>query len=277
MKKLSLILLAGMLVPFSLSAQSSKRDTMAIVKGVTAHRGYSAAFPENTLPSFQGGIDAHAEWVELDIFKTKDGKIVVCHDASTNRTGDKNLVIADATYDELLQVDVATDFRKRKGLTLEQCPVQRIPLLSEAIALIMKQNRTHLSIQPKADIVAEAIEIVKTANAEKMVGFNDGSLKYMSDVKRLAPTIPVFWDRLPTTDVDDDIRIAKEKGFESIVIYYKGITAEKISKIKAANIQVGAWTVNERADFENLEKMGIDRIYTDDPKLLIAVKKELGK
>ncbi|RYE19813.1 MAG: hypothetical protein EOP51_19130, partial [Sphingobacteriales bacterium] len=168
MKKLSLILLAGMLAPFVVAAQSSKKDTMAVVKGVTAHRGYSAAFPENTLPSFQGGVDAHADWVELDIFKTKDGKVVVCHDATTNRTGDKNLVIADVTYQELLEVDVATDFRKRNNLTLAQCPVQRIPLLSEAVALIMKQKRTHLSIQPKADIVAEAIEVVKAAKAEKM-------------------------------------------------------------------------------------------------------------
>jgi glycerophosphoryl diester phosphodiesterase len=192
-------------------------------------------------------------------------------------TGDKDLVIANSTFEELQQVDVATEFRQRKGLSLAQCPVQRMPLLKDAIALIMKQKRTHLSIQPKADIVADAIAIVKAAKAEKMVGFNDGSLKYLSDVKTLAPQIPVFWDRLPTTDVDDDIRVAKEKGFETIVIHYKGITQEKIDKIHSAKLKAGAWTVDERADLENLEKMGIDRIYTDDPKLLITIKKELHK
>nr|WP_067060331.1 glycerophosphodiester phosphodiesterase family protein [Mucilaginibacter sp. L294] len=277
MKKLNFFLLAALAVPFAVSAQKSKVDTMAVVAGVTAHRGYSIAYPENTLASFQAGIDAHADWVELDIHKTKDGQIIVSHDATTKRTGDKDLVIANTTWDELKQVDVATDFRKRNGLTLEQCPVQHMPLLKDAIALIMKQKRTHLSIQPKADIVADAIAIVKAENAEKMVGFNDGSLKYMSDVKTLAPQIPVFWDRLPTTDVDDDIRVAKEKGFETIVVHYKGITSEKIGKIHAANLKAGAWTVDERADLENLEKMGIDRIYTDDPKLLITIKKELHK
>lgn len=111
-----------------------------VVNGVTAHRGHSAAFPENTLASIQGGINASADWVELDIFKTKDGKIVVCHDNSTGRVADKNLVIADATFEELSQLDMATDFRKRHGLTIAQCPIQRIPLLSDALALIMKQK-----------------------------------------------------------------------------------------------------------------------------------------
>jgi glycerophosphoryl diester phosphodiesterase len=277
MKKQTILFLACIALPFATWAQSPKADTMAVVKGVTAHRGYSQAFPENTLPAFQGGINAHADWVELDIFKTKDGQIIVSHDATTKRTGDKDLVIANSTYAELQQVDVATDFRKRNGLTLEQCPVQHMPLLSEAIALILKQKRTHLSIQPKADCVADAIAIVKKAKAEKMVGFNDGSLKYMSQVKELAPQIPVFWDRLPTTDVDDDIRVAKEKGFETLVIHYKGITPETIAKVKAAGLQIGAWTVNDPADLENLEKMGIDRIYTDDPKLLINIKKGLNK
>jgi glycerophosphoryl diester phosphodiesterase len=276
MKKLKALLLAGLVIPFASQAQS-KVDTMAVVLGVTAHRGYSMAFPENTLAAFQGGIDAHADWVELDIYKTKDGQIIVSHDATTKRTGDKDLVIANSTFKELSQVDVATEFRTKHGLTLAQCPAQHMPLLKDALALIMKQKRTYLSIQPKADCVADAIVIVRSAKAENMVGFNDGSLKYMSEVKNLAPKIPVFWDRLPTTDIDDDIRVAKEKGFETIVVHYKGITPEKINKIHAANLKAGAWTVDERDDLENLEKMGIDRIYTDDPKLLISIKKDLQK
>jgi glycerophosphoryl diester phosphodiesterase len=277
MNKIRLILLACIFSTLTLAAQVRHKDGKAVVKGVTAHRGHSAAFPENTLSSIQAGIDARADWVELDIFKTKDGKIVVCHDPTTGRVAGKNLVIADVTYEELLQLDMAVDFRKRKGLTLSQCPVERIPLLNEAIAVVMKQKRTHLSIQPKTDIVADAIAIINAARAQKMVGFNDGNLKLMSDVKRLAPRIPVFWDRPANSDIDDDIRIAKEKGFEALILNYKGITPEKISKVKAAGMEVGAWTVNEREDMKALLKMGVERIYTDDPAGLIGVMKELGR
>jgi glycerophosphoryl diester phosphodiesterase len=277
MNKIKIILLASLTIPLITFAQSSKIDTMAVVKGVTAHRGYSSAYPENTLVSFKAAIDIHADWIELDIHKTKDGQIVVSHDATTKRNGDKDLIIANSTFEELKQIDIATGFRNRNNLTLAQCPVQRMPLLSEAIKLIMQQKRTHFSVHPKVDCVPEAMAIVKTAKAEKMVGFNSLSLQNMSVVKELAPKIPVFWDRLATTDVDDDIRVAKEKGFETLVIHYDGITAEKIAKIHAANLKVGAWNVNDRAQMEALENMGIDRIYADDPKLLIMVKKKLQK
>ena len=275
MNKIHIALVASLIMPLITWAQSLKTDSTAVVKGVTAHRGYSAAYPENTLTAFKAAIDIRADWVELDIHKTKDGQLVVSHDATTKRNGDKDLIIANSTFEDLKQVDVATGFRKKHNLTFAQCPVQHMPLLREALELIMQQKNTRLSIHPKTDCVPEALAIVKAAEAEKMVGFNSLNLKYMSDVKDLAPETPVFWDRQDTSDVDDDIRIAKEKGFETLVIRHNGITAEKIGKIHAANLKVGAWTVDSPAQMEVLEKMGIDRIYTDDPKLLIMVKKRL--
>jgi glycerophosphoryl diester phosphodiesterase len=277
MNKIKILLLVNLIMPIVTWAQSPKVDTMAVIKGVTAHRGYSSAYPENTLVSFKAAIDIHSDWIELDIHKTKDGQIVVSHDATTKRNGDQNLVIANYTYEELMQVDVAAGFRKRNNLNLTQCPIQRIPLLREAIELIMKHKRTRVSIHPKVDCVPEAMAIVKTAKAEKMVGFNSVSLQNMSAVKELDQKIPVFWDRPATSDIDDDIKVAKEKGFETLVIHYDGITSEKIGKIHAANLKVGAWNVYDSAQMEALENMGIDRIYADDPKLLIMVKKKLQK
>ena len=47
---------------------------------VTAHRGYSTAAPENTLPAFQLAIDHHSDRAELDVQMTKDGVVMVTHD-----------------------------------------------------------------------------------------------------------------------------------------------------------------------------------------------------
>ncbi|WP_316810905.1 glycerophosphodiester phosphodiesterase [Pedobacter heparinus] len=244
------------------------------VKGVTAHRGFSAAYPENTLTAFQAGIDAGADWVELDIHKTKDGKIVVSHDASTGRVADKSLIIAQASYQELQKLDVATAFRKSRGLSQKECPAEKMPLLEEAVKLILKQKATKLSIQPKADCVAEAIGIVRKLGAENRVGFNDASLKYMSQVKQFAPRIPVFWDRGPETAINEDILTAKAMGFETLVINFKGITPEKVRLVKAAGLQVGTWTVSDKDTLLKMIKLGLDRIYTDDPALLILLYKE---
>ncbi|MFC5411081.1 glycerophosphodiester phosphodiesterase family protein [Larkinella bovis] len=241
--------------------------------GVTAHRGNSSQFPENTLPAFQSALSLGVDWVELDVYKTKDGKLVVLHDATTGRVGDQNLVVANVTYEQLKKVDVAAGFRKRTGKSVRECPPQRIPLLEEALNVFARQSKTRVSIQPKTDCVAEAIALVRKKKMEKMVGFNDGNLTYMATVKKLAPNIPVFWDRPANSDIQEDIRIAKEHGFESLVINGKGLTEEKINQLKIARIEPGVWTVNERDDLIRFLDMGVARIYTDDPALLIDLKK----
>lgn len=277
MKKLNILfVVAALVLPVAATAQTAITDANGVFIGVTAHRGNSVEFPENTLPSFQGGIDAGADWVELDIRKTKDGQIVISHDADTKRTTGVELVIPNSTYKELEQLDVATVFRKAKGLSLLQCPVQRMPLLKDALQLFMKQNRTHVSMHLKVDCVEDAIAIIKETHTEQIVGFNDSGLEYVSKAKKLAPAIPIFWDRLPTTNIDDDIKVAKERGFETIVMHYSGVTQENVDKIKAAHLKTGAWTVDDRPTLEKMLKLGVERIYTDDPKLLIKLKKELN-
>ncbi len=249
-------------------------DGSQLTNGVTAHRGNSGDFPENTLPAFQSGIDVGADWIELDILRSKDGQLVVIHDTTTKRVGDQNLVVAEATYEELAKVDVATDFRRRTGNTLEACPPQRIPLLKDVLLLAMKQNRTRVSIQPKTDCVAAAVALVKELKAERWVGFNDGNLAYMTEVMRLAPDIPVFWDRGASTDIDSDISIAKQHRFEALVLHHSGVTPEKVRKIKAAGIEVGAWTVNDAVTMTHLLDAGVERLYTDFPSALLKLKKE---
>ena len=241
------------------------------LKGVTAHRGNSWDFPENTIPAFESAVKLGVDWAELDVHRTKDGKLVVIHDKTTGRVGDKNLEVAGSNYDELLSVDVATGFRTAKGRTGEQVPPQHIPLLEEVIRVFLKQSKTKLSIQPKTDCVEEAIQLIEKMDASHLVGFNDGNLDYMAKVKQLAPHIPVFWDRPADAHIDEDIKIAKEKGFEALVVNHQGLTAAKIRKIKEAGLESGAWTVNDQETMQKLLGYGVERIYTDFPRLLEAV------
>lgn len=268
----SLLMLGGCF-SLSVTADDAPRLATFLNNGVTAHRGDSGWFPENTLPAFESGIELGADWIELDILRSKDGKLVVLHDRTTERVGDKNLAVAESSYQELLTVDVATDFRRRMGKSLEECPPLRIPLLQDVLELVMQQNRTRVSIQPKMDCVAEAIAVVKSLKADSWVGFNDGNSGYMAEVKRLAPDIPVFWDRGAATNIDEDIRIAKQHGFEALVLHHSGVTPEKVHKVKAAGLEVGAWTVNDRATMAMLLDTGVQRLYTDQPSVLLDLKR----
>ncbi len=245
--------------------------------GVTAHRGFSQKYPENTLPAFREAIRAGADWLECDVYKTKDDRLVVIHDPTTGRIGDRDLRVNDATYDELQKIDAATGFRKKNKLSLQQCPPEKIPLLSEVIAMVRKQQKTRLSLQPKDKFAtAEALELIERQGAARWVGFNDGDLKKMCLVKQFDPAIPVFWDRGEKNKVDEDVRIARQYGFESVIIYWPGMTEQKVAALHAAGLKAGAWTINDAAQMKRLLQMGVDRIYTDDPVLLLEVKRQLG-
>lgn len=240
-----------------------------LINGVTAHRGGGGEAPENTLTSFAHGIAAGADWIELDIFRTRDGQLVVSHDKTTRRVGDLDLAVTASTYDELRTVDVATSFRAEHHLTLEECPPLTMPLLEDVLRLVLTQNRTRVSIQPKMDCVSDAIALIKRLHAESMVGFNDGSLPLMSAVKKLAPSIPVFWDR-GESDIDEDIRIAKENGFETLVINAKALTPAKVTALQRVGLGIGVWTVNDETSWDRFLDMGVQRIYTDFPTRLLA-------
>ena len=249
-------------------------DSSFLSNGVTAHRGFSGLYPENTLWAFEEGIAVNADWLECDIYKTLDGKIVVTHDATTGRVADQDLVVADSTWAELQELDVAYQFRIANGLTLEECPKTTMPLLEDVLQLMMNQSSTRLSIQPKQSIVDDAMAIINSMGAEDWVGFNEGTLSRVTRVKELNPEIPVFYD---TNGIDTTTHISQalQYGFETIVMYYPNITVEDIDQIHAAGLQAGAWTVDGSSDMVRLLDMGIDRIYTDYPNTLQTIMKSM--
>lgn len=276
--------LAWVLVTASIwHAAAPGRETLAdepvehsiefLSNGVTAHRGNSGEHPENTMAAFEQGIRVGADWIELDVFRTVDQQLVVIHDRTTERTGDRRLIVPESTYAELLTVDVATEFRRRQNKSLAEVPKQRVPLLKDVLRLVIQQRRTRVSIQPKMDCIADCVSLVKALKAERWVGFNDGNLRYMSEVKRLAPGTPVFWDRPADSDIDQDLVIARQHGFESLVVNERGITADKIQKIRAAGLEVGAWTVNNPDRMQELLDLGVQRLYTDHPRRLLDLRK----
>lgn len=256
-----------------LRAEENAVEDHSLQNGVTAHRGFSGKFPENTLKAFEAGIKLGADWLECDVYKSSDGKLVVIHDRTTARTTEENLPVAETPWDKLRSLDSAYRFRQAHKLTLEQCPKVSMPLLEDVIRLVMKQNRTRLSIQPKQPIVDDAIRLIRKLDAEKWVGFNDGTYAYMRRVKELAPNIPVFYDTMGT-QTDADIARAKESGFETIVMYFSNVTQEDVDAVHAAGLKAGAWTVNNEKEMRRLLGLGIDRIYTDRPDVLLKVKGE---
>jgi glycerophosphoryl diester phosphodiesterase len=268
------LLIIGMVLLIQAHGESQELPGRSFLNnGVTAHRGFSAEHPENTLPAFQAAIELGCDWVECDACLTKDQKLVVIQDETTGRVGDKDLRVAESTYEELQTVDVAFAFRKSRNLSLEQCPPARIPLLAEVLDLVVKQQKSRLSIQARDEATPAALELVHQAKAEPWVGFNGSDLTKLAIVKQFDKTIPVFWDRGPSTDLHQDAALAKRVGVQTLMLQETGCTADKAALLHEHGFEAGARVVNDPGRMKQLLQMGFDRLCTDSPDLLLRLKK----
>ena len=72
---------------------------------VAAHRGWSAKYPENTLEAMQAALDLGVDQLETDVRITKDGELVLMHDATVDRTTNGTGKVCDLTLAEIRQLD----------------------------------------------------------------------------------------------------------------------------------------------------------------------------
>src|SRR5947208_2872789 len=75
-----------------------------------SHRGEHLRHPENTMPAFRAAVDAGADFIEVDVRTTSDGKLVLMHDASVDRRTDGHGDIAALTFDAIRQLDAGIKF-----------------------------------------------------------------------------------------------------------------------------------------------------------------------
>ena len=244
--------------------------------GVTAHRGEPVHYPENTLPGFAAGAVCGADWVETDVHLTKDGVPVLCHDATTGRTADANLVIAESTLKELRELDFSRSFREAHGLDVARCPRTVIPTLAEALQMILWKKQARFSIQLKADGIAEEVaRVVMQFGAEEWTGFNEGTLQRLKDIRIYLPDSYIFYDvGKKDVPVEDYIDVCRVNGFQELVMHHQYVTAEKCAKIREAGILPGAWNIGDAEKMRQLLGMGVFRIYADAPLTMLDVVKE---
>lgn len=109
---------------------------------VAAHRGWPKVFPENTMVSFKAAVALGVDQLETDIRETKDGKLVLIHDSTVDRTTDGTGAVADMTYDELMQLDAGI----KKSEQFRGC---KIPTFIEFMEYVKDIPRITLDIELK--------------------------------------------------------------------------------------------------------------------------------
>lgn len=226
---------------------------------VTAHRGASRYYPENTMAAFRGAVEQGADWIELDVHESSDRKIFVMHDSSFKRTTGTNRSAWDLTYDEIENLDAGSFFSSEyKG--------EQIPLLSDVIDYA-KQVGIPLNIEIKPSgnekyLENDLVQLLEEKNFTDQCVVTSQSYGSISKVKDLNPDIRTIY--VMGFAYGNISRLKKADGFS---VRYTSITRELVSRVHNAGKEIYAWTVNSRWGIDDMIDLQVDNIITDNVPL----------
>jgi len=237
---------------------------------IIAHRGYSGKYPENTLAAFQAAFDAHADMVELDITLTRDRKIVVIHDDRLERTTNGRGFVTDYAMEDLRKLDAGSWFNARFSS-------ERLPELEEVIDLLKGKLLINIEIKssafeahyPKDTIEQQTVELIRRKKMQDSVIISSFEWQFLERLRRIkgAPAISLLSDEdRGTTAVTECTRLSAFSWHQN----KNTIDSFMIDRMHKANIKVFAYTVNSIKKFNQLIKMGVDGVFTNDPVMLRA-------
>ena len=150
---------------------------------IIAHRGDHTVFPENTLKAFEAAIQNKCDYVEVDLRTTKDGQLIVMHDAAIDRTTNGKGIVREMNLKDILSYRVVS--------YTDTTPVQhRIPLFSEVVRLCKGRTKIYLDFKD-ADVEA-AWKIVHSNGMDTALVVYINHQKDYLVWRKVAPHIPLI-------------------------------------------------------------------------------------
>ena len=210
---------------------------------VIAHRGNSAALPENTMAAFRSALLVGAHMLELDVRLSREGAPVVIHDADVART--------------------TTSSGPVDRLHLDQLRKLGLPSLEEVLALPVALN---LEIKVEAAIPA-VVELVHGRDDVIVSSFDLDALAFL---RQIAPE-----PRLAFVSNESDCELALERARDAGAYAFNppatAVTPALIDRAHAWSLRVMPYTVNDPSQATRLFGWGADAIFTDDPASMLAI------
>jgi len=231
---------------------------------IIGHKGASKTEPDNTLRAFQKAIELKADYIEFDIHESKDGEIVVMHDNNTLQTTGHDGFIKEMTLEELKKLDCGMG--------------ERIPTLKEVIKLC--KGKIGLQIEVKVqNIGKKVVDLLKQADlidSTIISSFIHNEVLRIKKYDSKTKIAPLISDRVEDPGDLKKVakRIIKKDKFYAFHPYFTGVNKEIVDYCHKSNLKVNVWTVNEQRDMENLIRLGVDGIITDD---ILLLKKLLNR
>jgi glycerophosphoryl diester phosphodiesterase len=221
---------------------------------VIAHRGASAAVPENTRAAFRCALALRVDGIELDVHVTRDGVPVVFHDRTLSRLTGTSGLVAAKTWRELRPLRV-------RG-------TEPIPRLIDVLRLI--RGRAVVQIELKAGTaVAPVLRAIRAARASGWVLLASFAPGLLREAGQLAPTVPRMLIATGRHRPAALRRQLSRLGAGGLSVDHKAVrSAAWVHAFHQRGFAVWTWTVNDARLARRLAGWGIDGLVSDNPALL---------
>lgn len=253
-----------------------------------AHRGGSALAPENTIVAFEKGLSFGADALETDVHFTRDGEIVVFHDATLNRTTDGTGPVAAHTLDELCALDAGFRYTPDDGHSYPYRGTGiTIPTLREVLERF-PDVRVNIEMKTSAAEGEERLwRLIQELGAQDRVLVASFPLAPLARFRHLSAgrvatsgTMPELRTFVLAAYARLTHRLRPEYDVLQVPESWRGIPVVSRVTLAAAHalgLPVHVWTVDDRPSMERLLALGVDGLMSDRPDVLADVLAKHGR
>ncbi len=232
-----------------------------------AHRGACTIKPENTMEAFKAAIYAKCDGFELDVQFSKDGKLVVIHDETLDRTTNLKGLVCSYDYKDLLLADAGGG--------------QKIPLFEEVLSLARK-NSLLVNVELKTGVILyngieeAVIDLIKKYDYDENIIISSFNHYSLFKCKEIAPHIKT--GALYMSGLYKPWEYAKTIKADALHPFYFNILNASEDQMKGfleSGLMINPFTVDEESDLRKLIEKGVTGIITNVPDILAKIKLEV--
>jgi glycerophosphoryl diester phosphodiesterase len=253
----------GCLLMFSwASCAFADQPSARIDPQIVAHRGSSADRPENTLASARRAIEAGANAVEVDVRTTKDGVLVLSHDATVDRMTEGRGKVNDKTLAEIQQLDAGREFNPKFA-------GERVPTLEELLTHCRDKIEVQLDLKESGEPYERMVaETVRAAGDSRHIILGVRSIGQAKRFRKLLPDAR----QLGLIEKPGEIEAYAAAGVEMIRLWPKWLTDKSlVGRVRQAKVKLQLIeTTGGQDEVARLLKYRPDSLSSDDPARLIA-------
>jgi len=239
---------------------------------IASHRGGALLWPENSRVAFENTAKLPVEQVEFDVHPTRDGKLVVIHDDTLDRTTDGKGPVAARDWSELSKVVLKGTGGQRMLLLDEVIEIFRPTPIVLRIEIKCGADRT--PYPGHAARVAETLKQAKMLDRCVVTSFQLATV--LEAVGQARPSNHV-WLVTPGVQIDIGLAnvIATTKGASVPMLGLRQnmLSAEIVAAVRAARLGIGGWACNDTEAIARLLALQVDVFTTYRPDLAIAQRR----